>query len=156
MGDLFFDTFVQMMFFGFRVVWTLLTLIYKLVRFITAKVVEFSQTRDPQMSAATVVQNSTLGWGLFGLLLMLLFLAGGVADGRVLFFPVGLAVAGYLVGTRLTKWWVPSDLLQPPNDNMGIPGDALEPDVEGQLSLEDWKDGVVLGEDVSYNHKERV
>jgi len=151
MGGLVFDGFIQMMAFGFRVVFTILIpLIYNLVMFITDKVVEFSQKREPQTSSATVVKNATWGWGLFGLLLMLLFLAGGVADGRLLFFPVGLAVAGYLVARRITKWWLPSDLLQPPDDTMGIPGDALEPDVEGRLSLEDWEDGVILGEDVTY------
>lgn len=150
MGDLFFDTFVRMMIFGFRVIFNiLLPLIYNLVMFITDKVVEFSQKRDPQTSSTTVVKNSTWGWGLFGLLLMLLFLAGGVADGRLLFFPVGLAVAGYLVARQITKWWLSPDLLQPPDDNMGIPEDALEPDVEGQLSLEGWQDGVILGVDVT-------
>jgi hypothetical protein len=149
MGGLMFDTFIQMMIFGFRVVWILITLIYKLVRFITIKVVEFSQTRDPQLSAGTVVRNSTLGWGLFGLLLMLIFLVGGVADGRLLFFPVGLATAGYLASTWLTKWWTSPDLLQPPDDNMGMPRDALEA-AEEEPFLEDRQDGVILGEDVTH------
>lgn len=151
MGGLFFDTFIKMMFFGVRVIFSiLLPLIYNLVLIITDKVVEFSQKRDPQTSSATVVRNSTLGWGLFGLLLMLLFLAGGVADGRLLFFPVGLAVAGFLVARRITKWWLSPDLLQPPDDTMGIPGVVLEPEVEGRFSPEDWSDGVILGVDVTH------
>lgn len=154
MGSLVFDGFIEMMFFGFRVVFKILIpLIYHLIMYITNILLQLFQEQDPTVSAESVMKRATVIWSIVGLVLMALFLANGVYDARVLFFPFGLAAAGFFVTRQLTQWWIPPEVfdgVEP--DGIGTQPDALEPVINGeQIPFDQARvDGVLLGKEIHY------
>ena len=152
MGDLIVNEFFKMMIFGIRVIFNvLIPLIYHLIMFITRLLVQLFQRQDPTVSAESVMKRATAIWTVVGLVLMAVFLANGVNDARVLFFPLGLAAGGYFVTRQLTQWWVPPEVFQGSGTDMGMLPESLEPTAEGQVAFDPARvDGVLLGQEVDY------
>jgi len=154
MGDLIVNEFFKMMIFGFRVIFNvLLPLIYNLIMFITRLLLQLFQEQDPTVSAESVMKRATVIWSVVGLVLMALFLANGVYDARVLFFPLGLAAAGFFVTRQLTQWWIPPEVFDGVDPaGIGTQPDALEPVINGeQIPFDQARvDGVLLGKEIHY------
>ncbi len=153
MGDLIVNEFFKMMIFGFRVIFNvLLPLIYNLIMFITRLLLQLFQEQDPTVSAESVMKRATVIWSVVGLVLMALFLANGVYDARVLFFPLGLAAAGFFVTRQLTQWWIPPEVFDGSGTDMGMLPDSLEPVSEAeQVPFDPARvNGVLLGQEIHY------
>lgn len=153
MGDLIVNEFFKMMIFGFRVIFNvLLPLIYNLIMFITRLLLQLFQEQDPTVSAESVMKRATVIWSVVGLVLMALFLANGVYDARVLFFPLGLAAAGFFVTRQLTQWWIPPEVFEGSGIEMGMLPESLEPTAdEEQIPFDPARvNGVLLGQEIHY------
>lgn len=150
MGDLIVNEFFKMMIFGFRVIFNvLIPLLYNLILFISDLLAQGFRQQDPDVSATTVIQKLTFIWSGIGLGLMVIFLAAGAADARVVFLPIGLAVTGYIASTKLTQWWFsPANLRGDDPDTFGTDRKALEEEHPKTSGGE--HDGVYIGQEVKH------